>query len=92
MELADGRSRGGVPPGVERRRLLLCAAQLAALPAWAREGVEVGGTSKFAKLVPAEDIERSASQQYQQMLQQANAKGALAPKEHPQLQKLRGLR
>ena len=57
----------------------------------AREGVEVGGQSALAKLVPAEDIERSAAQQYVQMLQQANSKGALASKENPQLQKLRGI-
>ena len=34
---------------------------------WAREGVDVGEQSKFAKLVPAEEIERNAQQQYKQM-------------------------
>ena len=56
---------------------------------WAREGVEVGGTSQFAKLVPAEDLEKSASQQYRQMLQQAAGKNALGPDGHPQVVRLR---
>ena len=58
---------------------------------FAREGVEVGGNSAFAKLVPAEDVERSSAQQYLQMLQQANAKKALAPRDNPQLQRLRNI-
>lgn len=57
--------------------------------AQAREGVEVGEASAFSQLVPAAQVEQSASQQYRQLLQQAAEKGALAPKDHPQLQKLR---
>lgn len=59
--------------------------------AYAREGVDVGGNSALTKLVPAEQVERSASQQYAQMLAQADGKKALAPKDHPQLQRLRGI-
>lgn len=55
------------------------------------EGVDVGKTSSFSKLVPAEEVEGSARQQYRQMLAQAQAKGALAPREHPQLQRLRAI-
>jgi len=41
------------------------------------------------RLVPAETLEDSATQQYQQMLAQARAKRALAPEGHPQLVRLR---
>ena len=72
-----------------------CALGLAlplALPqAWAREGVEVGKNSAFAKLVPAEDVERTASQQYRQLLTQAQSKKALGSREHPQVQRLRAI-
>lgn len=64
---------------------------LLALPALAREGVEVGKNSAFSKLVPADEVESSAGQQYSQLLAQARAKNALAPREHPQLQRLRAI-
>lgn len=64
---------------------------LHALPALAREGVEVGKNSAFSKLVPAEEVESSAGLQYGQLLAQARAKHALAPREHPQLQRLRAI-
>ena len=57
----------------------------------AREGVEMRGTSAFARLVPAEDVERSATAQYAQMMQEANAKKALAPKDNAQLIRLRAI-
>nr|WP_316641531.1 M48 family metallopeptidase [uncultured Roseateles sp.] len=69
--------------------LLLAGGATAALPALAREGVEVGGTSKFAKLVPAEQVEQAAAQQYRQMMQQAAQQRGLAPDKHPQLIRLR---
>lgn len=71
--------------------LLLALCGVIAPVALAREGVEVGGNSAFSKLVPAESVERSAGQQYTQMLQQAAAKNALAPKDHPQVQRLRAI-
>ena len=58
---------------------------------WAREGVEVGKESAFAKLVPAAEVENSAMQQYQQMLQQAASKNALGPDGHPQVVRLRAI-
>jgi predicted Zn-dependent protease len=61
----------------------------AALPALAREGVDVGKQSSFSKLVPAEEIENAAAAQYGQMRQQAAGKRALAPEGHPQLVRLR---
>ncbi len=75
-----------------RRRLggtLLAGGALLALPAWAREGVEVGRKSVVAGLVPAEQIEEAAAQEYRQMLQQASAKSALAGPASPQLARLR---
>ena len=57
----------------------------------AREGVDVGKNSAFGQLVPAEDVERSAAQQYQQMLGQASAKGALGPRDSPQVRRLRAI-
>ena len=59
--------------------------------AQAQEGVSVGKNSAFARLVPAESVERSAVQNYQQMLQQAAAKNALAPADNAQLKRLRGI-
>ena len=54
-----------------------------------REGVQVGETSVFAKMVPADQVERSAAQQYQQTLAQASKQRALGPADHPQVQRLR---
>ena len=59
--------------------------------ALAREGVEVGNNSAFSRLVPADSVERSATQQYAQMLQQAAGKNALAGKEQAQLKRLRAI-
>jgi predicted Zn-dependent protease len=62
-----------------------------ALPAWAREGVDVGPRSSFSKLVSAEQIEQASLQQYRQMQQQAAQKKALAPPDHPQVVRLRAI-
>ena len=56
-----------------------------------REGVEVGKNSRFSELVPAEQVEKAAAQQYLQMLSQANTKRALQPKDHPQVMRLRAI-
>jgi predicted Zn-dependent protease len=68
---------------------LLCA-PVAAL-ALEQEGISVGKNSAFTKLVSADTVERSAQQQYAQMLQQAAAKNALAPADNAQLKRLRGI-
>jgi predicted Zn-dependent protease len=82
----------GFAPG---RRLfstaLLASGAVAAFPALSRDGVDVGKESTFAKLVPAEQIEQAAAQQYAQLLQEARAKKALAPDSHPQVQRLRAI-
>jgi predicted Zn-dependent protease len=75
-----------------RRRALHwgCAACLASSSGFslAREGVEVGGNSTFAKFVPADQVEQAAAQQYQKMMQEAAANNALLPQAHPQSQRL----
>ena len=69
--------------------LLLATSPLLVPVSMAREGVDVGNNSAFSKLVPADSVERSAAQQYAQMLQQAGAKNALGGKDHPQVRRLR---
>ena len=67
---------------------LALAGPAAAQPA-PREGVQVGERSRVAELIPAERIERTAAEQYHQLLRDAAGKGALAPADHAQLQRLR---
>jgi predicted Zn-dependent protease len=70
---------------------LCLSASLVSLPVHARDGVEVGKNSRFAKLVPADKVEQAATQQYQKMLQDAAAQKALAPDNHPQVVRLRAI-
>jgi predicted Zn-dependent protease len=73
----------------------LCCGAIAA--AWSgaalaqRDGIDVGKTSGFAKLVPAEQVEQAAAQQYAQLKQEAAGKRALAPPTHPQVVRLRAI-
>jgi predicted Zn-dependent protease len=83
-------------PLCSHRRLLLQGAAVMTMPALGlldaqAEGVEVGKNSMFTKLVPAETIERSAAQQYAQMMQQAANQNALAGRDHPQVKRLRSI-
>ena len=50
-----------------------------------REGVSVGKSSNLSRLVPAQEVENAAAQQYHQLIQQAASKRALAQPDHPQL-------
>ncbi len=59
--------------------------------AMAREGVDVGAPSSFTRFVSADQVERSAQQQYLQLRQQASSKNALAADSHPQLRRLRAI-
>ena len=82
--------RAGASPWMARRAfMLLGAGGVLAAPALAQ--VDVGKSSVMAKLVPAGTLEKSAAQQYRQMLAEAQAQGALAPPNHPQLQRLRAI-
>ncbi|WP_186510846.1 M48 family metallopeptidase [Caenimonas sedimenti] len=76
-------------PWAGRRGFLLAAGALAAGPVLAQ--VDVGDASGLRKLVPADQLEHAATQQYSQMLEQARAKRALAPESHPQVQHLRAI-
>lgn len=59
--------------------------------AWAREGVEVGKESTFTRLVPAEEVEAAAQQQYAKLVQDARNQRALLPDNHPQVVRLRAI-
>jgi len=72
-----------------RRAFVLAAGATAVLPALAQ--VDVGGGSSLRKLVPADQLEKAATQQYGQMMDEARSKGALAPEGHPQLVRLRAI-
>lgn len=70
---------------------LALAAALATAPAFAREGVDVGGQSGFSRLVPAEQIEQAAVQQYDQLKAEASKKNALGADNDPQVVRLRAI-
>ena len=77
---------------VSRRALLGLAGAAAAsagVPALAQ--VQVGPASNLRKLVPAEQLETAAAQQYAKLLADAKANGALASASNPQLQRIRGI-
>jgi Zn-dependent protease with chaperone function len=76
-----------------RRAFLLAAAGAAATAATTplQAQVDVGKSSEFRKLVPAEELEDAAAQEYAKLLTEARSKGALAPQGNPQLQRLRGI-
>jgi predicted Zn-dependent protease len=52
-------------------------------------GIQVEKPSRIKKLVPAEQLERAADQQFTQMKREAEKKNALAPENDPQLIRLR---
>ena len=70
------------------RRAFLLAAGTAAIAAPAVGQVDVGPSSRLRGLVPAEELEVAAAQQYAQMMGEARGQGALAPAGNAQLQRL----
>lgn len=83
---------GGAAPAHGRRRALgLLAGGALAVPAWARDGVDVGNKSWAVGLVPAEQVEAAADKQYGQMLGEARQKNALVPGDHIQVRRLRAI-
>jgi Zn-dependent protease with chaperone function len=76
-------------PRLGRRGFLLAAGASAAGSALSQ--VDVGRSSTLRNLVPAEQLEQAAAQQYGELLQQARAKHALAGESSPQLQRLRAI-
>jgi Zn-dependent protease with chaperone function len=53
--------------------------------------VNVGGPSSLRSLVPADELEGAATQEYSKLLAEARAKGVLAQPGNPQLQRLRDI-
>lgn len=85
---------GCAPASASRRlftRALLATGAVATVPALARDGVDVGSTSALTRLVPAEQVEGAATQQYAQLLREARDKKALGPDNHPQVVRLRAI-
>lgn len=62
------------------------AAAASALPGWAQ--VQVGEASRMRHLVPAEELESAANQQYAELIQKAQSQGALVSTNHAQTQRL----
>ena len=60
--------------------LILVAALPVQAQSPAREGVDVGKKSWIAGLVPADQLEQAAQQQYVQLRREAAQKNALAPR------------
>ena len=56
-----------------------------------QDGIQVRKMSEFRRLAPKEQVEAQSKQQYMQLVQQAGQKGALAPANDPQLQRLRNI-
>ena len=72
-----------------RRWLLMTAATVLSGSALAQ--VAVGDASRLRHLVPAEQLEQSAQQQYAQLLQEAKAQGRLVPASDAQVQRLHAI-
>lgn len=56
-----------------------------------QDGIQVRPLSRLSKLVPAEQLNEAAAQQYTQMMSQAQQKGVLLPPSHPEVQRLRAI-
>lgn len=84
-------AKHGAWPG--RRAFLLAAAGAAAagVAAPSAAQVDVGPSSGLRKLVPADELEGAATQEYAKLIAEARSKGALAPADHPQLRRLRAI-
>lgn len=82
------------PPALCARHLgalLLAVAALTGPQAWAREGVDVGANSAFSQLISADKVERSAAQEYTQIMNKAAADGTLAGSGERQVRRLRAI-
>jgi Zn-dependent protease with chaperone function len=60
-------------------------------PASAQAQVSVGEASGLRRLVPAQQLESAAGQQYNQMMAEARNKGQLVPETDPQVRQLRSI-
>ena len=86
-------SHAAVPKALNAVRAVAVALALTCasltVTAQEREGVNVGKRSAFTNLVPAQEVEKMAGQQYKQVLEQADSKNALAPPSSEELKRLR---
>ena len=80
------------------KHLTLCLALFASLGAAQAEpekvvqdGIAVKPLSRVRVIIPEEQLNAQAAQQYQAMLSQAQQKGALVPATHPQTKRVRGV-
>lgn len=85
------RCAGASAWGARRAFLRLGSAAALTFGGPALAQVSVGSASGLRQLIPAQTLEGSASEQYQQLLAKAQAQGALAPASNPQLKRLRGI-
>lgn len=83
--------------GVQRAAAMLALISMigTASPVFAQqaagEGVQVDKMSPLRNLVPEEQLEAAATQQYSSLKQQAEQQNALAPESHPQVKRLRAI-
>lgn len=56
-----------------------------------QDGIQVRPLSRLSKLIPSEQLNEAAAQQYTQMMSQAQQKGVLLPPSHPEVQRLRNI-
>ena len=56
-----------------------------------QDGIQLDEGSRLRKLIPEQQLEQQAAQQYQALLQEAEQKGVLVPENHPQVQRLRAI-
>jgi len=56
-----------------------------------QDGIEVRPLSRLRNLIPSEQLNQMAGQQYTQMMSQAQQKGVLLPPSHPEVQRLRNI-
>lgn len=69
--------------------LTSASASIISAPAWAQ--VDVGAASRMRHLIPAEQLENAAAQQYNQLIREAQNAGILAHSEDPQLLRLKNI-
>ncbi|MDQ9169214.1 M48 family metallopeptidase [Oxalobacteraceae bacterium R-40] len=60
-------------------------------PASVQDGINVEEGSRLRKLVPAQQLEEQAAQQYAALKKEAAQKDVLVPENHPQVQRLRAI-
>jgi Zn-dependent protease with chaperone function len=76
-------------PWMPRRAFLMAAGVALSAPALGQ--VQIDRPSRLKELVPAEELEQAATQEYAKLIAEAGQKRALAPEGHPQKQRLNAI-